>query len=217
MFLFRQGSDWIDEDGIPLTRAALTNENLLQHTSAIETLGMLAMRKREREFARIAANWDPTFPGERTNWYHEYIQRHGPVITNWFERPRTPKGSIEHAIDVRGLALYRPYELENQLFAVSPLDDGSICIWDVKGSKAKKGSMLSKSRPGLLWHAQGTYKSIERGIIECVSVDNQRHAAFFAVRNSKSALPRGTAAYSPLVRPRRGRPSVPGCCYNDAL
>ncbi|KAI1202959.1 hypothetical protein F5X97DRAFT_286220 [Nemania serpens] len=184
VLLFRRGSDWIDEDGIPLSRAAPTNEHLLQHQSVIETLGMLAIRKRKREYSRIAANWDPTFPGERTNWYHEYIQRHAPVVTNWFERPQTPKGSTEHAIDVRGLALYRPYELENHLFAVSPLDDGAICIWDVKGSKAKKGSILSKSRPGLLWHARGVQESIERGIIECVSVDNHRHAAFFAVRNN---------------------------------
>ncbi|KAI1119250.1 hypothetical protein F5Y14DRAFT_397153 [Nemania sp. NC0429] len=184
VLLFRRGSDWIDEDGIPLSRAAPANEHPLQHQSVIETLSLLAIRKRKREYARIAANWDPTFPGEQTNWYHEYIQRHGPVVTNWFERPQAPKGSTDLAIDVRGVALYRPYELENQLFAVSPLDDGSICIWDVKGSKAKKGSILSKSSPGLLWYAQGMHKSIERGIIECVSVDNQRHAAFFAVENN---------------------------------
>ncbi|KAJ8130054.1 hypothetical protein O1611_g3578 [Lasiodiplodia mahajangana] len=135
---------------------------------------MLATRKRKREYSRIAANWDPTFPGEKTNWYHEYIQRSAPVITNWFERPQTPKGPVApDTIDVRGVSLYKPSEVGNQLFAVSPLEDGSICIWDIKGSRAKKGSILSKSRPGLLWHTQGmstvdtSNQSIERGIIEC--------------------------------------------------
>ncbi|TGJ83264.1 hypothetical protein E0Z10_g5472 [Xylaria hypoxylon] len=135
------------------------------------------------------ANWDPSFPTETTDWYSEFIQRNAPVITNWFERPQTPNGHTEDAIDVRGIALYKPYKAENQLFVVSPLDDGSICIWDVKGSKAKRGSILSKSKPGLLWHAQDTSsgeqpnQSIDRGILECVSVDNQRHAAFFALGN----------------------------------
>ncbi|RWA13692.1 hypothetical protein EKO27_g1411 [Xylaria grammica] len=186
--LFRQGSDWVDEEGVPLSRAVPTNGHPLQHHNVIERIGLLATRKREREYSRIAANWDPTFPGEDTNWYHEYIQRNAPTVTNWFERPHPPNGPTEDAIDVRGVALYKPYQAENQLFAVSPLDDGSICIWDVKGSKAKKGSILSKSRPGLLWHGQSmsgelSSQSIDRGIIECVSVDNQRHAAFFALGN----------------------------------
>ncbi|KAI0547141.1 hypothetical protein F4679DRAFT_575036 [Xylaria curta] len=187
--LFRRGSDWIDEEGIPLSRVAPTDSHPLQHHNVIERIGMLASRKRQREYSRIAANWDPTFPGEKTNWYNEYIQRHGPVITNWFERPQS-EGPTANTIDVRGIALYRPSEAENQLFAVSPLDDGSICLWDVKGSKSRKGSILSRSRSGLLWHPDGMpslkkpIRSIDRGIIECVSVDNHRHAAFFALGNN---------------------------------
>ncbi|KAI0966417.1 hypothetical protein F4678DRAFT_449292 [Xylaria arbuscula] len=188
--LFRRGSDWIDEEGIPLSRAVPADHHPLQHHSVIERIGLLSSRKREKEYARIAANWDPTFPGEKPNWYHEYIQRNAPITTNWLERPQTPNGSAEDAIDVRGIALYEPYKIENQIFAVSPLDDGSVCIWDVKGSKVKKGSILSRSRPGLLWRAQSTSSEnissqpIDRGIIECVSVDNHRHAAFFALGNN---------------------------------
>ncbi|KAI1752684.1 hypothetical protein F4782DRAFT_499714 [Xylaria castorea] len=187
--LFRRGTDWIDEEGIPLSRAVSADNHPLQHHSVIERIGMLASRKRQKEYSRIAANWDPTFPGEKTNWYNEYIQRNGPVITNWLERPQS-EGPTADNTDVRGVALYRPSEAENQLFAVSPLDDGSICLWDVKGSKAKKGSILSKSRPGLLWHPEDMpsvkkpTRSIDRGIIECVSVDNYRHAAFFALGNN---------------------------------
>ncbi|KAI0424557.1 hypothetical protein F5Y09DRAFT_324071 [Xylaria sp. FL1042] len=188
--LFRRGSDWIDEEGVPLSRAVPADHHPLQHHSVIEKIGLLSARKREKEYSRIAANWDPTFPGEKPNWYHEYIQRNAPIATNWFERPQTPEGPIEDVIDVRGIALYEPYRTENQLFAVSPLDDGSICIWDVKGSKVKKGSILSRSRPELLWHAQVassgdmSNQSIDRGIIECVSVDNHRHTGFFALGNN---------------------------------
>ncbi|KAI0521515.1 hypothetical protein F5B22DRAFT_595211 [Xylaria bambusicola] len=188
--LFRRGSDWFDEEGIPLSRAAPTDHHPLQYHNAIEAIGLLSSRKREREYSRIAANWDPTFPGEKTSWYHEFIQRNAPVVTNWFERPPALDGPAEEAVDVRGAALYEPYKTENQLFAVSPLDDGSICIWDVKGSKVKKGSILSRSRPGVLWHTQGTSsgnvsnQSVDRGIIECVSVDSSRRAAFFALGNN---------------------------------
>ncbi|KAI0409875.1 hypothetical protein F4802DRAFT_542431 [Xylaria palmicola] len=187
--LFRRGSGWIDEEGVPLSRAAPANGHPLQHQSMIERIGLLALSKRKREYSRIAANWDPTFPGEKTNWYREYVQRNGPIVTNWFERPLTSAGQAGDVIDVRGVALYKPFRAENQLFAVSPLEDGSICIWDVKGSTAKKGSIRAKSRPGLLWHREGISptkaknQSIDRGIVECVSVDNQRHAAFFALGN----------------------------------
>jgi hypothetical protein len=202
--LYRRGSEWVDEDGVPLTGVATTDGAPLQHRGVIEGIGLLASRRREREYARIAANWDPTFPGEKTNWYHEYIQRNAPLTTNWFERPRMmkdhavqpriPTGYTEDIIDVRGVARYKPSQTEEQLFSVSPLDDGSICLWDVKGTRGRKGSILSKSRPRLLWEAQGissidiSNRSIDRGIVECVSVDSQRHAAYFAVGSSKSPL-----------------------------
>lgn len=204
VLLHRRGSDWVDEDGVPLIRAVPTTEHPLQPPGVIESIGYLGSRKREREYSRIVANWDPTFPGEKTNWYHEYIQRHAPITTNWFERPcvveddavqsRTMASQLEDIIDVRGVALYKPSQFENQLFAVSPLEDGSICLWDIKGTNRRKGSILSRSRAKLLWDAQGispvdiSRRSIDRGIVECVSVDSQRHTAFFAVGNSKSLI-----------------------------
>ncbi|KAI8624247.1 F-box domain-containing protein [Xylariaceae sp. FL1651] len=190
--LYRRGSDWVDEDGILLSRAATTSAggHALQHQSVIENIGLLVSRKREREYVRIAANWDPTFPGEKTNWYHEYIQRNAPITTSWFEQPRVVRGSTEDTIDVRGVALYEPSRSRDELFALSPLDDGSVCLWDIKGTRSKKGSITFKSKPGLLWVDRTVSFSgrssnfIDRGIIECVSVDNERRMAFFAVGNS---------------------------------
>ncbi|KAI0204647.1 hypothetical protein F4808DRAFT_448774 [Astrocystis sublimbata] len=181
--LFRQGSDWVDEEASPLSGAVPADTHPLQHHDVLERIGELASIKRQTEYTRIAANWDPTFPGEQTDWYTEFIQRNGPVVTNWFERPES---------DVRGIALYKPSETEAHLYAASPLDDGSICLWDVKGSRAKKGSILSKSKPGLLWKAIPSAESstpfIDRGIIECIGINSDKHTASVVVENRYSLL-----------------------------
>ncbi|KAI2640931.1 hypothetical protein GGS21DRAFT_502362 [Xylaria nigripes] len=184
--LFQNGIDCVDEDGIQLSAAA-AEDQAMQHHSATQNISSLTARQKKKEYLRCAANWNPAFPGEKTDWYHEYIQRNASTTTNWFERARTPNSSTGDTIEVRGVSLYAPSKVENQLFAVSPLEDGSICIWDVKGSMGRKGSILSKSNPGLLWHAPTTssieksINSIGTGIVECVSVDSQRHRAFFAL------------------------------------
>ncbi|KAI1815213.1 F-box domain-containing protein [Poronia punctata] len=189
--LYRRGWNLVDEDGVPINQVTPTNGNPQTYqnvTLNIENIGSVATRRRrDKEHSRIAANWDPTFPNEQTNWYHEYIQRHAPMVTSWFQRPQIDQGAVENPVDVRGVALYRPSAVEHDLFAVSPLDDGSVCLWDVKGTKGRKGSILSKSKPGLLWgikditHVDIANTPIDKGIIECVSVDSHRHAAFFAV------------------------------------
>ncbi|KAI0178586.1 F-box domain-containing protein [Hypoxylon sp. FL1284] len=164
--LYRAGPDWDDE-----TQPRLTS------------------KRREREHIRIAANWDPTFPNENTSWYTEYIQRYGPIAVSWFEQPKVQNGSLKDAIDVSGIALYRPSSSRNELFAVSPLDDGSVCLWDVKGSRGKKGAILSKSEPGLLCtdgpgaDLSKRSKMVNTGMTECVSVDDYSKKAFFAVQS----------------------------------
>ncbi|SPQ17945.1 a76bd887-74f0-444b-a294-fb16acb1297a [Thermothielavioides terrestris] len=88
---------------------------------------------RERERVRIMANWDPCFPSERVSWYGEYIQRHGPVVVNWMQYAYDEdRASPENFIEARGVALYYPDgELGETVLAVSPLDDGGVCLWDV--------------------------------------------------------------------------------------
>ncbi|KAI0008144.1 F-box domain-containing protein [Xylariaceae sp. FL0662B] len=194
--LYRLGSDWIDENGQTLSSAStdfgqvtqLEDQNNL-HWSLVESLSILTSKRRKREHKRIAANWDPTFPNERINWYNEYIQRNGPIAVNWFEQPQVKNGSMKNPIDACGVALYRPTASEHELFAISPLEDGSICLWDVRGTRGKQGSVLSKSGPGLL-SADGPgidlsrrSKMVNTGVTECVSVDNQRNRAFFAVQS----------------------------------
>ncbi|KAK7738067.1 class II myosin [Diaporthe eres] len=140
-------------------------------------------------------NWDPSYPGENVNWYDEYIQRNAPVTVNWLQQPVLRDGAESTYIETRGVALYRPdngqqgrHGLESVL-AVSPLDDGSVCLWDVTGTKGRKGAICARSRPGILYidgpsaDNSSRSKRIDSGVTECVSVDSKLDIAFFAVQN----------------------------------
>lgn len=144
------------------------------------------------------ANWDPAYPGERVSWYDEYIQRNGPACINWLQSPRMREGGCEAIIEARGMAMYNPYDGRDGLgtmLAVSPLDDGSVCLWDVKGTRGKQGSIVARSKPDILFfdgpNGQNTRRSkkIDTGVTECVSINNDGHRAFFAVQ-SREQTPR---------------------------
>lgn len=141
------------------------------------------------------ANWDRSFPGENVNWYDEYIQRNAPITVNWLQQPVLREGIESTYIETRGVALYTPDNgqqgrqgLETVL-AVSPLDDGSVCLWDVTGTKGLKGAICARSRPGILYidgpsaDNSSRSKRIDSGVTECVSVDSKQHKAFFALQN----------------------------------
>lgn len=148
---------------------------------------------RSRELQDMA-NWDPVFPGERVSWYDEYVQRHGPTCVNWLQTPRMRDRGVEATIEARGMALYSPYDGNDGLgtmLAVSPLDDGSVCLWDVKGTRGRQGSIVATSNPGILFfdgpgdQNSRRSKKIDTGVTECVSVNNDGHRAFFAVQSRK--------------------------------
>ncbi|CAJ2500025.1 Uu.00g028780.m01.CDS01 [Anthostomella pinea] len=189
--LYRWGSDWVDEGGASLVGHEPEGHGEPQST-VVENLSRLSAKRRKKEHVRIAANWDPTFPSETTNWYDEYIQRNAPTAVSWFQKPQVSSGSVKGAADVSGVALYKPSESNpHELFAVSPLADGSVCLWDIKGTCSKKGTgtIYSRSSPGLLC-ADGPEtdlsrrsKMINTGVTECVSVDSQRDRAFFTVQS----------------------------------
>ncbi|PHH72346.1 hypothetical protein CDD80_4591 [Ophiocordyceps camponoti-rufipedis] len=138
------------------------------------------------------ANWDPTYPGEKVSWYEEYIQRQGPVSVNWLQMPRKCGRGNEPVVEARGVALYSPHGGRDGLgtmLAVSPLEDGSICLWDVNGNRASQGSIVARSRPGSLFanEPNGTSnrrsRKVDADVIECVSVSDSGHRAFFAVQS----------------------------------
>lgn len=152
-------------------------------------------RDKERfEFLQDMANWDPAFPDEHVSWYDEYIQRQGPTTINWLETPHAGQGGMDHFIEVRGMALYSPNNSNDglgSLLAVSPLDDGSVCLWDINGARGRRGGIVATSQPDILFFDgrgdQNTRRSkkIDTGVTECVSVDNTNNRAVFAVQSRK--------------------------------
>lgn len=99
---------------------------------------------------------------------------------------------MEAIIESRGVALYNPYEGndgEGTMLAVSPLDDGSVCLWDIKGTRGKQGGIVGRSKPDILFidgpsgQNQRRSKRIDTGVTECVSVNHHSHRAFFAVQS----------------------------------
>ncbi|KAK5992740.1 hypothetical protein PT974_06156 [Cladobotryum mycophilum] len=150
-----------------------------------------AKQNRWRELQDLA-NWDPAFPGEKVSWYDEYIQREGPASVNWLQTPRIRDRDCEAIIEARGVDLYYPYDGNDgigTMLAVSPLDDGSVCLWDVNGTRRKAGAVLARSKTDILFiDGPGSQnlrrsKRVDTGVTECVRVDNYRNRAYFAVQS----------------------------------
>ncbi|KAK2061936.1 F-box domain-containing protein [Colletotrichum caudatum] len=135
---------------------------------------------------RDMVNWDPSFPTEPVCWYNEYIQRYAPTVTSWLQQPKIRDGNEVDTLDVRGMALYSPNRESNELLAVSPLDDGSVCLWDVKGATSRKGAIVATSPAGILYldgpRTMGRSRKIDAGVSECISVDSFADKAFVAVQ-----------------------------------
>jgi hypothetical protein len=116
----------------------------------------------------------------------------------------------EHAVDVRGLALYYPDgELGESVLAVAPLEDGGVCLWDVAGTRGRRGAIIARSRPGLLFLEKRSSEKMKAwpswtDYTECVSVDSGMHRAFFAVENGKLGSRHVRGDYKPLIRAASG-------------
>lgn len=175
---------------------ASENDSLTRAVPTSSACELAESRTNERK--RIMANWDPSYEGENVNWYEEYIQRHANTSVNWLRQPVLRDGAESTFIEARGLALYRPDNPDQPpkgletILAVAPLDDGSVCLWDVTGAKGKKGAIFARSRPGILYidgsnaNTKRRTKRMDSNVTECVSVDSKLHLAFFANESRKS-------------------------------
>lgn len=131
--------------------------------------------------ARALASWDPAAPGERIDWYGEYVHRHGPLSVGWLETPRDGNGHSSQLREALGMgALYTSHSASK---VISPLDDGSICIWDVLASSSSSstriGSIAARSKPATV-HIPTNLKE-ETGTIDNVSIDSTHQKAYIAV------------------------------------
>ncbi|KAI9874982.1 MAG: hypothetical protein M1830_009055 [Pleopsidium flavum] len=150
------------------------------------------------EKMRALANWDPSYPTEKVDWYSEYIARHAPISMSWLQQPTSGRGERREKQEIRGLALFETDQERNAHKVVAPLDDGSVCLWDISKPETTvgnhQGRLISRSKGGLLsvngpqsqsWQdpAYTKAKMTSTGVVECVSVDSFRRTAYFAVQS----------------------------------
>ncbi|CAG7916147.1 unnamed protein product [Penicillium olsonii] len=197
-----------------VSRRAARAETLVAETASLATLGEESLRdliepsipeddcEHTRvswtERARAATEWDTSTAGEHVDWYSEYIARQGPISLSWIEQPaaREGGGKQDRAYEVKGMGLLKDWSSARQNKIVAPLEDGSVCIWDLNhahcaSSQANKGSILGRSEPGILTtNLSGRRESAVSktplefiNLGEGVSVDSLRQRAYLAIGN----------------------------------
>ncbi|KAI9705968.1 MAG: hypothetical protein M1836_005374 [Candelina mexicana] len=183
--------------GQPEAGEARTSDRLVGRQDARPSaLHGLSTRRR-----RAITNWDLSFPQEKIDWYQEYISRYGPISIGWLQQPVDTGGEGQVKREVLGMGLLRDSATRgssNSNLVVAPLDDRSVCLWDVTTAdpsltSVSKGRTIVRSKPGLLASgtsrtAQWLHGTIGFGIVDCVSVDSLRKRAYFAVDNSLSEV-----------------------------
>ena len=108
---------------------------------------------------------------------------------NWLKAPIAGTG-FQTVPEAKGLGLLSN---SRQLKVVSPLDDGSVCLWDISHQgrdPSSRGSSFLRSAASILsvdGHIFETVttkaKAISTGVVECVSVDSFRETAYIAVQS----------------------------------
>ncbi|CEO59812.1 hypothetical protein PMG11_04468 [Penicillium brasilianum] len=199
--------------------AGRTSESLLSNpTASLSTLGQNSLRDliqppalqskeapldegrrySPSDIARAAADWDSSAEGEHVDWYSEYIARHGPMSLSWVQQPMRSNGPgrRKQPYEIKGMGLLKDWSSARENKIVAPLDDGTVCIWDLNhshhsDSHSTKGKILGMSDPGALmanlsrWREVSPSKSALEFINlgEGVSVDSFRRRAYLAVGN----------------------------------
>ncbi|KAI6816966.1 hypothetical protein KC342_g15236 [Hortaea werneckii] len=149
-----------------------------------------AKAQRQRAFA----NWEPAFPDERLDYYDEFIRRHAPISVGWLDLPKAQRNADREEVrEATGIGTLNDSDSGSVRHLIAPLDDGSICIWDVSRRSTVDygggGKLLGQSTPGLLTGqpANATAEShnimTETGAVECVSIDNDARKGYFAVQS----------------------------------
>jgi hypothetical protein len=177
--------------------------NVVVHDPHAPSAEMSAHGIAARERMRAMANWDPSYPGEKVDFYQEYVQRHAPITMSWLESVDDGARDGKQRREATGIGILSEEGGNSLPKAIAPMDDGSVCIWDIcsesGGGSKQLGSLLSRSIPGLLSHlpskldrdaAREYSKSImtETGAVECVSIDAVQRRGYFAVHNTLNEI-----------------------------
>lgn len=161
------------------------------HDQSAPSAELQAHRNASKKKAALLANWDPTYPGEKVNFYQDFIQRHAPHSISWFQNARHghQDDDLHHEATGAGI-LFDGSGMADKL--VASLEDGSISIWDASGSR--QGGIIARSPIGLLPNKgsdldyetrlrQSKTAMTETGAVECISIDSRQEKGFFAVQN----------------------------------
>lgn len=146
-----------------------------------------------RQRSRALTNWEPGYPGEQLNYYEEYIHRHAPIDIGWLKLPKDNDFHKDIWFEATGLGLLENSQSGTSPKLVAPLDDGSICIWDISarslGATGGGGRLVGRSRRGLLTGqaedatAENHIIMTETGSVESVAIDSHSSRGYFAVQN----------------------------------
>ncbi|KAG9187991.1 hypothetical protein G6011_01914 [Alternaria panax] len=188
----------IDPRLAELIRAADTLSNTFDtsvHDADAPSADVQAERNEGKRRQALIANWDPSYPDEKVNWYEDFIQRHAEARVSWFQdagtHAREDEGRVRREATGAGI-LFDQDGLADKL--VAPMDDGRVCIWDASAASGRQGNMIASSSMGFLANrgsdldydtrlTQSQAIMTETGAVECVSIDSRLRKGFFAVKN----------------------------------
>jgi hypothetical protein len=138
-------------------------------------------------------NWEPGYANERLDYYEEFVHRHAPISLGWLKVPKSDVSDREVQPEATGIGTLLDSQTNRPSQVVAPLDDGSICIWDISAhscfESGGSGRLLNQSKRGLLTGRAGDALSenriimTETGAVESVAIDSLAHKGYFAVQN----------------------------------
>ena len=142
---------------------------------------------------RALINWDPNYPNERLDYCEEFIHRHAPISVGWLPLPGEMSPDQHAQLEATGVGIMADNQDKRLNRIVAPLDDGSVCIWDISQRSTLRtggaGRMIGRSKPGLLSRYPGGSLlddhsvMTETGAVECVAINDSRQRGYFAVRS----------------------------------
>ena len=170
------------------------------HDLAAPSADVQAARNEGKRRKALLANWDPSYPKEKVNWYEDFIQRHARHDISWFREVRHGSGQQQADVDeeVRVEATGAGILFDSDGMAdklVAPMEDGSLTIWDVSShGHGRQGRIVARTAIGLLPKknsdldfntrlAQSKTIMTETGAVESVSIDSRQKKGYFAVQN----------------------------------
>jgi len=132
---------------------------------------------------RARASWDPTFPTEKQDFYREYIHRQAEISVDWIHDALEGKPKSSVVLEATGVAV-----IPGDPKVIAPLDDGSVCIWDIHPTECK-GRTFIRSGPGLLPTGHNRQPStLEIAAVETVSVNEVLRRAYIATSSQLSEI-----------------------------